>query len=414
MKYTVIVLICGLLLACSKNQNNINTITNLNLLADSYLKAFLSTHPEDAYSYGIDIERHDGHPMNDVNEILEWQNYEDSLYSEFQKIDQSKITLAKDKITYWTLKEKLESQIEFRICKQYLWQISHMTGWQNTWLNMARKQPVITESNKSQVLIRWNYFPRFIDNEITNLKSGIEQGYTMPKEIVAVVIDQIQTILEYPIDKSPLIAPAKRATSKTFKDDWTILIQERVLPAIHVYQNYLKEEYYDQAREEVSIVNIPNGSECYQAYIRYWTSTEMTADEIHELGLKVVGQNKAEVIELGQNIYQTSDFTEVIKKSKSDSTQYFKNSGDMLTYNEQFLKTAKLECANWFSSLPSSDVEIYPYEAHEKGSARYEMATSNTPAYFRINLNHPNSEIFGQSEIRNAHEAYPGHHLQIG
>lgn len=414
MKQFLLSLIFAIAFGCSENSQNNTTSHKINLLADAYLQEFLNTHPEAAYSFGIEMDRHDGHPMNDVNEIKAWQKFEDSLYVEINKIAPASLKNKVDKITYWTLKEKLESQIEFRVCKQYTWNVSHMTGWQDLWLNIARKQPIATEVQKAQALTRWQYLPVFIDNEITNLNQGLKEGYSMPKVIVNVVIDQMQTILDYPLNDSPFMALADRDTTVSFRENWKNNLQEAILPAIAKYHDYLKNIYLPKAREEVSITNIPNGEDCYQAYIRYWTSTNKTAKEIFELGNQVVAKNKEEILELGQQYYGTTGFTETIAHCNSDSLQYFQRSEDLLTYHTEFLNKAKQESLNWFNQLPSKTLTIKPYEAHEGGSARYERATTDKPAYFRLSLKNPKSIHKGQSEITNIHEAYPGHHLQIG
>ena len=414
MKRILLLFLGTTILGCSEGIKEDISSHKLNLLADTYLQEFLDTHPEAAYSFGIEMDRHDGHPMNDVNEIRVWQEFEDSLYQEFDKIDPTALTTKLDRITYWSLKEKLESQIAFRVCKQFTWNVSHMTGWQDLWLSIARKQPVITEEQKAQALTRWQYFPVFIDNEIANLNQGLKEGYSMPKVIVNVVIDQMQTILDYPIDESPFMALADRDTTATFREVWKSRVQNEVLPAVTKYNQYLKNSYLPAAREEVSITNIPDGEACYQAYIRYWTSTNKTAKEIFELGNRVVAKNKEEVLELGQQYYGTTGFTETISYCNTDSSQYFQSGEELLTFHTEFLSKAKQESLNWFSQLPSKTVSIKPYEAHEGGSARYERSTTDKPAYFRLSLEKPNSIHKGLSEITNIHEAYPGHHLQIG
>ncbi len=386
----------------------------INNLADVYHAKVLEIYPEYAYYIDVELEKHDKISSNDLKEIKEWESFEDSLYNELKKIDELKITLKKDKITYWLLKEELESSKQMRVCNRNLWDVNHRSGWQRKWLSVANFQPVGTPELRDQALIRWNTFPSYVTTEIENLRKGISLGYTMPKEIVNLVIDQMQVLQDYEIENSPFMSPAKREDDTAFKVEWKTLILEKILPSIASYQEFLKDEYLFKARDKASILNIPNGKECYQAYIRGYTTSDKTGDEIFELGNEIVTKNKLKVVELGKELYKSEDFEEIVKLVEKDSADYFKTSEEILAVNTQLLETAKNESEKWFAVLPSTEVTIKPYEPHEAGRGSYEGATKGKPAYFRINLQDPKKQQKGSNEILTYHEAYPGHHLQIG
>jgi uncharacterized protein (DUF885 family) len=415
MKNSIITLVLSIwIIGCNVQKGNRETGATLNALADRYYQRFLETFPFEAYYSDIPLSKHDGIVSNKLEDIKLWEAFEDSLYSELTKIDESKILKKDEKITYWFMKENLESYIALRICKNYYWDVNHLSGWQVYWTEIAEFQPVGTVELRTQAFQRWNKLPSFITTEILNLKQGISLGYTMPKEIVQVVIDQLQTILDYDIEKSPLMSPAIRDGDKQFYSDWKNLIIETVIPAFSEYQIYLKNEYLKSAREENSILSLPNGSECYQAYLRFRTSTKKTGIEIFELGQQIVSANKKKVIEYGIEIYGTNDFTETINRMKADKNNLFHSSNEILEFTNRKLSNAREMCKNWFEVLPSKDVTIKPYEPHESGIGGYEFALGNKPAYCRINLNNPEQQRKGSNEILIYHETYPGHHLQIG
>ena len=111
------------------------------------------------------------------------------------------------------------------------------------------------------------------------------------------------------------------------------LIIETVIPAFTEYQIYLKNEYINNARTENSILSLPNGSECYQAYIRNMTSTKKTGIEIFELGQQIVSSNKKKVVEIGMDLYGTNDFTEAISRMKADKNNLFHSGDEILEFD---------------------------------------------------------------------------------
>lgn len=383
-------------------------------LANRYYEETISMYPQYSYFNDIPIKDHSLYESNSFSNIKKWEDFEDNLYADLLTIDANSISDKSDIITYMLLKEELESSIEMRVCKRNLWDVNHMFGLHHIWTYLSDFQPVANDALKKQAFERWNKLPDIVEVEIKNLKKGIVDGYTMPKEIVSIVIEQLQTLQEYPTDDSPFMSPANRGKDENFATAWRDLVSNVVLPSFKRYQAFLQNEYIPNARDEVSILAIPNGSDCYKAFIRSETTTQKTGDEIFNLGSKIVAENKIKIQEIGQELYQSSDFLEIIKRIKSDSTNYFKTSDEILAYNNEIMQAAKIKCIDWFDKLPSTEVTIKPYQAHESGIGSYEMASEGNPAYFRINLNEPSKQTFYDNEKLSFHEAYPGHHLQLG
>lgn len=401
-------------ISCSDNAKNNTGVPSIIELADSYYERTLETFPENAYYADIKLTKHNGIRSNELSEIALWENYEDSLYVELSKFKVTQILEKKDKITFWLLKEELEASMGLRICKRNLWDVNHRSGWQSRWVSLAEFQPVGSEELREQAFERWNKFPSFVETEINNLKLGMAEGYSMPKEIVDLVIEQLQVLQDYTIENSPFMSPSKRDKDIKFKEDWEVLVTDKILPMLSMYQDYLVKEYKPSARDEISILALPNGSDCYQAYIRARTTTKKSADDLFQLGQKIVNANKTKVSEIGFDLYKTSEFSEIIKLMNKDASDNFNSSEEILEVNTKLLLKAKNESENWFTSFPSTEVTIKPYEAHEAGNGSYEAAKGDKPAYYRINLKNPKQQKRSDNEILTIHEAYPGHHLQIG
>ena len=403
----------GLLIASCTSQE-IEQVVSITELADRYYEEFISTYPQYSYFTDIPLNDHSLYGSNSMENLKNWEDFEDSLYAELKKVNESKIMEKAERITYWVLKEELESSIDMRVCKRNLWDVNHMFGIHHIWAYLSEFQPVGNDTLRSQAFDRWKKLPQIIDNEIKNLNTGISEGYTMPKEIVELVISQVQTLTGYSLDDSPFMSPARRDETENFKGKWADLVVEVVNPAFNKYENYLQTEYLKKARNEVSILAIPHGSDCYRAFIRRSTTTSKTGEEIFNLGYEIVSNNMQKIEELGHELYQSSDFAEIIGLIESDSGNYFESSDEILEFNRLIMDSAKSRCLNWFEYLPSTEVKIKPYLPHESGIGGYEQAKGDNPAYFRINLNNPSGQTYYENERLSFHEAYPGHHLQIG
>ena len=391
MKKTFLPLII-FIFGCSESHQTSNT--SINELADIYVDRMIATFPEYSYFVDIPLKNHSGHSMPDANTIAYWEAFEDSLYTAIKEIDESIITSKSERITYWILKEDLESSIQMRVCKRNLWSINHMWGFHHSWARIADFQPVGDDSSREQAFARWNKFPTYVDMEIANLESGIEQGYSMPKEIVELVIEQIETLVGYALEDSPYMSPTKRDSTEDFIQSWGILVEDTINPALQKYANYLRNNYLDKARTDVSILSLPNGSECYKAYIRSMTTTNKTGEEIFDQGLKIVNSNIRTIEELGMELYQSNNFGEIIASINADSTLYFNTSEEILSFNQAIMDTAKIKCKDWFDLMPSEEATLKPYLAHESGVGGYERATENKPAYFRLSLKNPERQTF--------------------
>jgi uncharacterized protein (DUF885 family) len=401
-----------LIIACSRPDK----VITVNELADSYYARFLSQFPEMTYSYGVETKKHDELASNSLMDIRQWENYEDSLHQLLRKIDIDGELLSQiEQITYWTLKEALESSIGIRQCSLALWaNLNHINGLHQQLTRLAEVQPVGTEDLRVQAIKRWEKVPDKINSEISNLRLGLSHGYSMPKVIVKLVIDQLNTLLQNAIEESPFMSPALRDGDTLFIANWQQLIEQKLNPAIGVYRDFLKTEYLPVARDNVSILAIPNGDKCYEAFIRWYTTLSISPDEIFERGTTLVSANAAKAKEVGGSLYSVNDLESVINRIQKDTTNYFKTEKQLLDFSNRKLTQSKKKSSSWFATLPSKDVILKPALEHEAQTDRYVRANGPDPAYYVIGLKNPEKKLKGIAEITAFHEGYPGHHVQSG
>jgi uncharacterized protein (DUF885 family) len=428
MKQIVILLAAVSLAACQPESNPEETAAEdiaatemspadaMNDVADRYYAWAMERAPEIAYFAAIDLERHDGLFDNSPQAQAAAEKVEDAFLAEVEAIDSAQLVGKPEWIAKAMLEQRLRADVAQRVCRLELWNISQMGGWHSGYSQIAMLQPVDTPELREQALTRWAKFPAFVEQEIANLKSGVEQGYTVPKSVTGRVIAQLDGLLALSTEESPFYSMAVRAEDEEFAVALKELVETGIQPALQRARDYLQNDYLPAAREELSITAIPNGRECYDALLFGYTTLDRPGEEVYELGQQTVAANKAGIIELGRAAYETEDFDEILERAKNDPADKFASAEELLQFSKDMVARAEEEMPNWVGTMPEQAVEVVPFEKHEEGtgrSAHYNPGNADRPAEYRIPLATPDEEGRGNAEATAFHEAWPGHHLQV-
>ena len=223
---------------------------------------------------------------------------------------------------------------------------------------IAEKQPVGTPAYRKQALTRWRNFGKVADDQINNLKLGLQLGYTAPKPAVKRVLMQLSIILNTPIEESPYFAFALRDDEPVFRGQIKDLVKTVIHPAIQKYADYLEKEYLPLAREEIGVWAIPSGAECYRAKIKQETTLSVKPKEIHELGLKTMQDLSKEVGDIGFKKYASRDMAYIFQRAKEESQNYFSSEQDILDYNFAALKRVQALIPTWFGKAPKAEGRV--------------------------------------------------------
>jgi len=412
----------ALFIGCStkeeETKRNSENLTKITALADAYVEAVIKHFPENYTFFSLNELNHSKLSDNSLAGIERWNEVVDSLYCQFEKIKVKHEVGSNSWYLYGFLKEAFETSVQFKDCKTEFLVINHLSGWQIRFGRVISNQPVGTDKARIDAIKRWNQLPGYIDNEITNLKTGIKQGYTVPKTIVALVIEQLDKMLSEPVIESVFYNPAKRDSSKTFKEEWENLVTNVIYPAIKKYHSFLKSEYYQAARDGISISELPNGKKIYEAYYRYFTSVKRKTNKIIEISNYRVKVNNSKLRLHGRELYGSDSIPLILSNIISDTTHYFKTADEMLQFAKETVKKAKKMCKQSFTNLPSMEivVEAIPAHAEANQGSHYIPSINDTSkaAVYYINLSNPQKRMRGQVETEIFHETFPGHHLQVG
>jgi len=399
-----------------ETQTTSDPATAVTEIADRYYATTLERTPEVAYFSGVELPRHDGMEDNSPAGRQAMASEIDSMLADLEKVDVNALDGKTEWITHAYLLQSLQSTVALRICRTDLWNINQMGGWHSGYAQVIQQQPVGTAELRQQSLTRWSKFAAYIDQEIANLKSGLELGYSAPKTVVQRVIDQVDGVLALDIEQSPFYSPATRDEDEAFVSATRALVADQINPALQRYRDYLADTYMDAAREELSVTTNPDGLACYEASLQSYTTLDRSGKEVYELGQATVAANKASVIELGKAAYGLDDFKAIIDRAKADPNDRFTSKEELLQFSRDMVQKAESEMPKWVGKMPEQPVVVIPFEEHEEGtgmSAHYRPASADKPGEYRIPLFEPEEQSRGGAESVAFHEAWPGHHLQV-
>ncbi|MBI3402559.1 MAG: DUF885 domain-containing protein [Acidobacteria bacterium] len=385
-------------------------------LADTFLAAYFDRYPEQATIYGVPGRPHDRLTDNSVAAQKAWEAREDAWLAAIRKIDPRTIGAPPLRATYAIVRQAIEGDVAKRVCRDELWNVSQMTGWQVSDGYLVTIQPVGTDEARKDALARWGALPKYIDTEIANLGEGLKLGYTSPKQNVRIVIDQIRSLASTPVKESPFDSPSQRDKTPEFQKAFDALVADTITPAVKRYADYLEKTYLPGAREATAVSANPNGAACYDASVLYHSSSEKTAKEVHALGLQQIDVLTAQMREIAQQALGTSDVAAALRQVRTDPKYKFKDRAEKIAYSQAALARAKLTIPQWFGLLPKSDVVITPYPAFREKNAPNEYnppaEDGSRPAVFFISAYQAEQQSRVEDESTAFHETIPGHHLQ--
>lgn len=389
----------------------------LDALANRFVDQSLAHDPTVAYEAGLNTTIHDRFEDRTPTGIASFVREEREDLHALLRLDAATLP-ASAMPTYARLREKLESDLQLRVCKTELWNVNHFDGWQSAFADVADAQPVDNPDQRAQALRRWASLPAYIDVEIANLRRGLGEGYSAPKSVVRRVIQQMNSLAAGPPEQSPFFSPAARSNDPEFKAAFRQLIIERINPALKRYGEFLKEAYLPRARSSIAISDLPNGPACYRAFLRAETTLDRSPEQVYALGKRAVAINSATVLRLGRKFYGAADIPATLVHVKSAPAEHFRSKDELLAFSRHFLERAKEKTAALLiSRLPEQDIAVEPERAFEEAagvSSHLDIQPDTSkPAIYRIELGNWSSETRGEAEIVVAHESLPGHHLQI-
>lgn len=386
-------------------------------LADSYMAAYFQRNPEAATLYGLSAAQHDQAFDNSPEALQDWQDQVDRFHAALQRINADALAGLPERATYGFLRHELESGIATRVCRSELWRVDQHSGPHLILSRLASRQPVGTRATRAAALARFRQYDDFFDQEIANLREGLQRGYSAPRNNVERVVAQLDGILARTGEASPLYEPASRDSSATFQQQWLALLADSLYPALTRYRNFLRDEYLPKARTTTAVAALPDGEACYQALIQEATTLDLAPEELHKTGLQRMEKIHDDMREIAERSFGTDDVPALLERLRTEEKYLYDSAEEILAVTDSAISRAREAAPDYFGRLPEAGVVVRPFPDYQAPSApvgRYHPPSEDgsEPGVFRINLHEPESRSRAMTEDIAFHEAIPGHHLE--
>lgn len=430
-KFLSITLLACLLIACKTEtkgtQENTQGVLPFSQLLDNYYEDGLKLNPLNATMAG-DNRYNDQFPdvlsaeykekakahFRSYQEALE--NYDDSSLSDSEKLSKAILTWDCD-----VNLQLLDSKKDLMPMDQ-MWSPHLMIG---QLASGASAQPFKTAQDYRNWAKRVDGYLTWLSSAEKNMKKGIEEGYVLPKSLIKKVIPQMQAMtvtdvkqhLFYQpiINMSAAISPEdKQAITAEYK----AMITEKIIPAHQRMADFFAGEYMNAGRDSSGFSDLPNGSDYYDFAIKYFTTTTMSANEIHELGLSEVARIRGEMEKIKEQVGFKGDLKAFFDHVRtSEELMPFTTPEQVIANFNKMHQTMKPKVDELFSLQPKTPFEVRQTEAFREKSASAEYNPGSLdgtrPGIFYTPI--PDAAAYNvySDESLFLHEAIPGHHFQI-
>lgn len=282
-----------------------------------------------------------------------------------------------------------------------------------------------TEEDYRDYIARIEEFPRYFNENIENMRQGMRDGFVLPKIIIDGVLPTIQAqVYDNPDDSSladPIIDMSERLpeTVRTqIINDTRSAIRTYAIPSFRQLATFLEEEYYLSATEGIAATDLKDGEEYYSHQIRvYTTRTDLTADDIHEIGLSEVARIRREMDALIEESGFEGGFEEFTEFLRTDPQFYAETAEELLQAASFVAKKIDYRMPEFFGRLPRTPYGVVPVPeeiAPNFTTAAYNYAVvggTRGGAYW-VNTYALDQRPLYELPALTAHEAVPGHHQQ--
>ncbi|MEZ4966091.1 MAG: DUF885 domain-containing protein [Saprospiraceae bacterium] len=286
-------------------------------------------------------------------------------------------------------------------------------------------QPFKTVQDYDNWLQRIAIFPAWCDSAIVYTRRGMEQGYVLPKSLIVKIIPQFRDLVTKDPTKSLYYGPIQQmpadfsAADKTrLTEAYTQMITVQLVPSFQKLADFFEQEYLPKGRASSGISEVPGGRERYNYLIKYWTTTELSADEIFELGQREVARIRGEMEQVKSEVGFKGDLRAFFDYVRSDKKfMPFKKPDEVVAWYASMEPRMKPQLEKMFDLVPKSTFEVRRTEAFREASASAEYTQGtpdgSRPGIFYVPVPDATQYNVVGGESLFLHEAIPGHHYQI-
>lgn len=346
-----------------------------------------------------------------------------AILKRLDSIDQESLS-PQDQINFLLFDQAYESRMAEAEHPTHLMPISQRGGIQ-TLDEIGDRLRLETVQDFDDWLARLAQIDQLMQQTIALMKEGMASGYVPPKITMSRVPGQIakqlvstaeESLFFKPFEILPnSIAPAQQAR---LQSEARSIINETVIPAYQTLEKFFNEEYLPACRDSIGASDLPNGAAFYEYRVRRYTTTDMTPEEVHQVGLTEVQRIRNEMMAVKAAVGFEGSLDAFFNFLRTDPQFYFEDPEDLLRAYEAQAKRIDPELVRLFTKLPRMPygIKVIPEAVAPDTTTAYytrPAADGSRAGYYWVNLYNPASRPKFEIPVLTVHEAMPGHHLQI-
>jgi uncharacterized protein (DUF885 family) len=351
-------------------------------------------------------------------------------YQFYKKIDQklksinNKNLSFQDQINLELIQHDIKDELFTYEFKSYLNPILSDEGFHTA---LVRRSNTIINSKKDaeQYLVLLNDIPRYVNENLRLIEEGLRLGISQPKIILTGYENTYRRHIVDTIENSTFYKPLITKPNSINAEEWNEIVVKaksaiitNVIPSFRSIDSFFSAHYFPKTRETLGASHFPNGKAFYEERVKHFTSTNLSSEEVYQIGLKEVARIRDEMNKVMQQVNFKGDFKSFIQFLRTDK-QFYATSPEQLLKEAAFIsKKADGKLPSLFGKLPRQPYSVEPVPEHlapTYTSGRYSGAPINSKragAYWVNTYDLPSRTLY-TLEALTLHEAVPGHHLQI-
>jgi uncharacterized protein (DUF885 family) len=340
-----------------------------------------------------------------------------------QGIDRASLS-PQDQLSYDLFALEYRNRIGAFPFKPYLYEVRLRDGLQAL-SEQAELIPFATVADYDHWIARLRTIDRYLAQNQSLLEIGIREKRTQPRVIMERVLPQLADLIKPNAEANPFYDPFRRIPETVAQSERTRLqaegkaaIERVVIPAYTRFEKFFRESYIPASRKNEGIWDTPEGAAFYDERVRFHTTTKLSAEEIHQIGLKEVARIRAEMDKVIREVGFKGSFADFLVFLRTDPQFYYTSPDELFRAYTVLSKRIDPELVKLFRRLPRTPYGVRPIpatSAPNTTTAYYQgpALDGSRAGYYYVNLYRPEVRPKYEMEVLTLHEAVPGHHLQI-
>lgn len=399
----------------------------LTALVEEYFQRELEFNP--VFATAIGDHRYDDRLANSISPeyLREYEAFNREYLDRVLSIDPQQLN-EEDRLTYDTFRYSREMDLEGFRYPDHLQPIDQFYSIPNFFAQLgsgSSVHPFETVENYDDFLGRADDFVTIMDQAITNMRIGIDEGIVQPRVLMDKVLPQLESQITDDVEESLFYRPIEEmpesfseADRERLTEAYRSAIADKIVPAYERLHAFIAEEYLAAARESVGLLELPNGEEWYQYLVRLRTTTDMTPGQIHEIGLDEVARIHDEMQGVMDDVGFEGSLDDFFEFLNTDEQFYYDEGEELIQGYRDMSERIESLAPKLFSVFPEADFEVRAVEPFREQSASggsYQRGSpdGSRPGVFYANTYDIKARPKWAMESLFLHEAIPGHHFQI-